>query len=131
MNSKARILVIEDVDFSRKAVVSMLNGLQCTADSASTGQEALEKLNSNPYDLVLVDINLRDMEGMTFAETARYYESKVPMIALTSYPDELIRAEALHSGMNDFIAKPLTFNKAKILLGKWCKKYAHATIVGV
>lgn len=125
MSHCPKLLVIEDADFSRAAAVSMFQNMKCEAEGVATGREALAKLADNTYDLIIVDIDLEDMQGMTFVETARHYDANLPMIALTAYNDALIKAQSLSSGMNDFIAKPLTFDTATQLLRTWCPESAE------
>ncbi|MCP3678940.1 MAG: response regulator [Gammaproteobacteria bacterium] len=125
MSSIAKILVIEDVKFAQSALISMLQRFNCDVDGASGGREAIEKISENKYDLILADVDLDDMEGMTIAETVRNSEQEsgghVPIVALTAYGDNFFREKALASGMDDFLVKPLTFDTAQILLNKWIK----------
>ncbi|MCP4476088.1 MAG: response regulator [Gammaproteobacteria bacterium] len=127
MNNAVKILVIEDVNFSRQALVSMLTRFNCEVESASNGYDAIAKVAENHYDLILTDIALNDMEGMTVAETVRNIPAQnaanVPIVALTSYGDDFLKKQALSSGMNDFLMKPLTFDSALALLKKWTGKH--------
>ena len=120
MNNLAKVLVIEDVNFSREALASMLTRLHCEVDSVAGGYEALEKVSNKHYDLIITDIKLKEMEGITLAETLRdQLAEPTPVIGLTSYGDDTLKAEALAAGMDDFLNKPLTFDSANLLLRKW------------
>ncbi len=123
MTDQPTVLVVEDIKFSREAVVSMLTRLNCQAEGAATGQEALNKLAQQSYDIVLIDLDLPDTEGITLAETIRhcYPRPDMALVALTAYAHDFFKHNALQHGMQDFLAKPLTFDSATSMLRKWAK----------
>ncbi|MCP4476087.1 MAG: response regulator [Gammaproteobacteria bacterium] len=107
MNDPVRLLVIEDVNFSRQALVSMLTRFNCEVDSAANGYEAIEKVDDHHYNLIICDIHLPDMEGMMLTETLRQHH------------DDFFKTQALSSGINGLLQKPLTMDAAEALLKKW------------
>ena len=128
MSSRATLLIIEDVNFAREAMVSMFARLNCEVGSAANGRAALEKIATKAYDLIVVDLDLADMEGLTVVETVRNSDHEraldVPMVALTAYHQAFFREKAMACGMNDLTAKPLTFDMAEQLIRKWVKQPA-------
>jgi two-component system, OmpR family, KDP operon response regulator KdpE len=103
--SKGRILVVDDEAQIRRVMKSMLvtQGYE-VADSRS-GEDALARLHSEKYDLILLDINL---PGMTGVETCREIRtgSDVPIIMMTVRSSERDKVEALNAGADDYVTKP-------------------------
>lgn len=122
MKVSTKILVVEDHPIAQKIAVFFLNALGFEADIASSGQEALELFHKNHYALVFMDIGLPDTDGFTVTKCIRSKEDKlnpVPVIALTAHSNELTRRQAMESGMNDFLVKPLTKESCEIVLKKF------------
>lgn len=82
------------------------------ADVVSNGIEAIEALQNAPYDIVLMDIHMPEMDGITAAKKIRELPgivSKIPIIALTASAMAGDREKYLDAGMDDYISKPLNF----------------------
>ena len=117
------MLVVDDEPFNIDVLTQELEDIGHRAVPAANGREALETIENQRYDLILSDIYLPDMDGMTIAETVRYRQSEcataLPIIALTANKEDAFKEQLLASGMNDVIQKPLTFSLAQTLLEKW------------
>ncbi len=105
-----RILVAEDNRVNQRVALKMLERLGYRADVAGNGVEALEALDRQPYDLVLMDMQMPEMDGVEASRQvrARSGDAARPwIVAMTAnvMPDD--RAECLRAGMNDFLAKPV------------------------
>jgi CheY-like chemotaxis protein len=91
---------------------------------ARNGREALERLNEHDVDLVLMDIMMPEMDGLTamrrIREEARW--ASLPIIALTAKAMADDREECLAAGANDYIAKPIQIDKLVSLCRVWCPK---------
>jgi two-component system chemotaxis response regulator CheY len=91
---------------------------------AEDGMDAIEKLLSNPVDLIIVDLNMPNMDGIEFVRTLRgnYHQPDVPVIMLTTTKDEDLKKEALRAGVNLFLNKPISpemlIYKVEGLLGR-------------
>ncbi|MDR1706079.1 MAG: response regulator [Clostridiales bacterium] len=114
------ILIVDDNPVSITAARGLFKSLGISADTAESGEEALRKLRSQVYDLVLMDYMMPGMDGIEtvirLRQTEGEYFQKVPVIALTS-ADE---ADAvLQTGMNGYITKPLTKPKIKEIMETW------------
>ncbi|MFN7921665.1 MAG: ATP-binding protein [Bryobacteraceae bacterium] len=103
-----RILVAEDNRVNQKVLLRMLDKFGYQADLASTGLEALDMAVRNPYDLVLMDVHMPDMDGLNATrELRRRLASKRPrIVAMTASALEEDRKRCLEAGMDGFVSKP-------------------------
>ena len=105
------ILLVEDLALNQKVALLMLQQLGYSADVASNGIEALQVLDRKDYDVVLMDVQMPEMDGL---ETTRFIaeqwaQSRRPwIIAMTAHAMQGDREECLQAGMNDYISKPLS-----------------------
>ncbi len=108
------ILLAEDDEVNRKVTLHMLDRLGCPADAVTNGQEVLDALQHQPYDVVLLDIQMPELDGL---ETARRIRERWPptgsgphrpwLIAVTANAIRGDRQRCLAAGMNDYVSKPL------------------------
>jgi diguanylate cyclase (GGDEF)-like protein len=117
-----RVLVVEDNRTNQQVAKGMLQRLKCLPDIAVSGEEALQKLPTRKYDLILMDVQMPGMDGYETTRAIREKEAgpgRVPIIAMTanSAADDIERA--LESGMDDFLAKPFRLDTLRSLLQRW------------
>ncbi len=105
--SSGRILVIDDDPQIRRVMRSTLTAHGYQVSDARTGEEGLEALRANTYDLVLLDMNMPGMGGM---ETCRLIRSgsEIAILMLTVSDTERNKVEALDAGADDYITKPFS-----------------------
>ncbi|NVM21824.1 MAG: response regulator, partial [Desulfobacterales bacterium] len=113
---KLRILLVEDDVPNQEVVVAMLKQRGYSAVVANSGKEALEVLKNESFDLVLMDIRMPNMNGFEATRVIRGPESdilnhNIPIIAMTAYAMEGDRERCLEAGMDDYISKPVDFQK--------------------
>jgi signal transduction histidine kinase/ActR/RegA family two-component response regulator len=103
-----RILLVEDNTVNQMLAMGMLQKLGCPADLARDGEEALEKVRRVDYDLVLMDMQMPKMDGLTATRAIRAMSlrNQPQIVALTANAMESDRQLCLSAGMNDFLAKP-------------------------
>jgi signal transduction histidine kinase/DNA-binding NarL/FixJ family response regulator len=109
-----RILVVEDMPVNRIVARGMLNSLGHSVDLAGDGPEALEKLQVNSYDLVLMDMQMPKMNGLDATRAIRAWGgnyASLPIVAMTANAFQSDRLECLAAGMNDFVSKPIELNE--------------------
>jgi len=123
----ARVLVAEDNTVNLKLALAMLGKFGIKADPARNGKEALEALGKEPYDLVFMDVQMPEMDGLEATRQIRAggvspEAARIPVIAMTAFAMEGDREACLAAGMDDYISKPLTAGRLRSILEKWLKK---------
>jgi len=107
-----RILVAEDNDFNRDLLEHMLARLGLSAPMAVNGREALALLEREPFDLLLLDIHMPELDGFQVVGEIRERErtagGHLPVIALTARSRKEDRERCLRAGMDEYLAKPFT-----------------------
>lgn len=106
-----RVLLVEDNDINRLYTQSILKNWNCKTDTAENGLVAIEKLKSNSYDVVLMDIQMPVMDGYETTKAIRMMNAplgNVPIIALTANATRNDIEQCLQAGMNDYLPKPFT-----------------------
>jgi CheY-like chemotaxis protein/signal transduction histidine kinase len=115
-----KILLAEDNRTNQKVALSILSRLGYTADIANNGKEVLEIVSQSRYDLVLMDVQMPDMDGIEATRMIRLCLSTQPVIiAMTATALEGDREKCIRCGMDDFIAKPVRPEHLVQLLQKW------------
>ncbi|WP_156169062.1 tetratricopeptide repeat-containing hybrid sensor histidine kinase/response regulator [Kordia jejudonensis] len=105
-SEKKCILVVDDNKINRVVTKRILKskGYQC--DVAEDGSEAIEKVQNNTYDLILMDINMPKIDGIEATKQIRQQKINIPIIALTAVEEDQIKDKIQEAGMNDLIIKP-------------------------
>ncbi|MEJ2662279.1 MAG: response regulator, partial [Desulfobacteraceae bacterium] len=107
-----RILLAEDNMINQKLALHLLDKFGYQADTAVTGKQAVEALEKYPYDLVLMDVQMPEMDGLEAAGVIRdtasaVLDHAVPIIALTAHAMKKDRDRCLAAGMDDILTKPI------------------------
>lgn len=121
-----RVLLVEDNDINRLYAKSILQTWKCSTDIAENGLIAIEKLKSNSYDVILMDVQMPVMDGYEATKAIRMMPHPVggtPIVALTANATKIDVEKCLTAGMNDYLSKPFTpedlyqmlFEKLKIV----------------
>jgi len=124
VGSKAKILLAEDNFTNQQVAVGILKKFGLTADAVANGAEAITALETIPYDLVLMDVQMPVMDGHNATRKIRDSRSAVmnhdiPVIAMTAHAMVGDREKCLVAGMNDYVTKPITPNSLLEALEKW------------
>ena len=142
--SRARILLAEDNIVNQKVAIGILKKLGLRADAVANGAEVLAALESIPYDLILMDMQMPVMNGLEATKIIRNYESEItnmaktgdplspfairnsslpiPIIAMTANALQGDREKCLEAGMNDYVSKPVSPQVLAVRLEKWLPK---------
>ena len=126
-NSKARILMAEDNATNQQVALGILKTLGLHADAVANGREAVDALKSIPYDLVLMDVQMPEMDGYEATRAIRDPNTglpnpSVPIVAMTANAMQGDRAKCLEAGMDDYVAKPIAPRALADALSKWIRK---------
>ena len=121
--ARARVLVAEDNPVNQRVASHMLSKLGYRCDIASNGKEAVEMLAQLPYDLVLMDCQMPEMDGYTATRSIRQREGAdgrhTPIIAMTANAMREDRARCLDAGMDGFIPKPIALEELETAMECW------------
>jgi PAS domain S-box-containing protein len=121
---KIRILVAEDNPVNQKVAQAMLKKVGLQSDVVANGQEAVNALQTIPYDLVFMDCQMPEMDGFEATRCIRNGTSgvvnpSIPIIAMTAFAMQGDKEKCILAGMNDFIAKPVLKRELTELLARW------------
>lgn len=114
------ILIAEDIPSNQKILLEMLKRMGYRADAVADGQEVLRALETRPYDLILMDIMMPDMDGIEATkEIRRRWPQRSPkIIAVTAYALTGDKEKCLAAGMDDYISKPIEMDELQKALSK-------------
>ena len=101
-----RLLLVEDEPSLRESVAKKLHRAGYETDDCGDGETALEMLAAERYDLVLLDLNLPRVDGMTVLRTLRRTDLETPVLILSARSEIADKVEGLDAGANDYLAKP-------------------------
>jgi CheY-like chemotaxis protein len=118
-----RILVAEDDPLNQKVLMEMLKRLGCKPDAVYDGREVLRALDNQDYDLVLMDVGMPEMDGITATQAIRRLQpDKGPkIVAVTAYALAGDREKCLEVGMDDYITKPVQKKELEAILMKYSR----------
>ncbi len=105
-----RILVVDDSAVNRKILLLMLSRLGYKADIATNGKEAIQSLERQPYDIILMDLQMPILDGLRATKIIRENsgDGKHPyIIAVTAFATIYDREICINAGMNDYLTKPV------------------------
>ena len=112
------VLVVDDDPGHRGMLEALLSRWGLAVTSAPDGKEAVERVRERPFDMVLMDIRMPDMDGITALKEIRKYNPAVPVVLMTAYSAVESAVEAMKSGAVDYLIKPLDFDLLKETLFK-------------
>jgi len=118
----AKVLVVDDNNLNLKVACRLLGLYGISADTASSGREAVIAVQRTAYDLVLMDHMMPDMNGIQAAAKIRALGGKyfkLPIIALTANATRGVQEIFLSSGLDDYMSKPIELDKLSKILKKW------------
>jgi signal transduction histidine kinase/ActR/RegA family two-component response regulator len=123
-----RVLVVEDHPINQVLARTALQRLGCEVDIASGGQEGVKAATSRPYDLVLMDCQMPDVDGYEATRQIREWEGqasgaaqrpRLPIVALTAHAMAGDREKCMAAGMDDYLSKPFSGQDLRAVLQRW------------
>ena len=117
---RGRVLVAEDNAINQRVAVRMLERMGYRADTVATGIEALHAIAATPYDAVLMDCQMPEMDGYEASRKIRErFTAALPIIAMTANAMEGDRERCLAAGMDDYLPKPVRQEDLAKMLDRW------------
>jgi excisionase family DNA binding protein len=104
--SRPRVLVVDDEASIRDLLTKMLALAEYDVDASPDGWTALERIRTHPYDLLIADLKMPGMDGLTFIREAKRYQTDLPVIIITGFSTESSAIEAVNAGVSGYLTKP-------------------------
>ncbi|AWB68413.1 hypothetical protein C2869_19265 [Saccharobesus litoralis] len=123
-SSQANVLIVEDNPLNQKLILKQMERLGFLADLAPNGEIGLQMFKDKPYQVVISDCHMPEMDGYLMTQAIRQYEAQqeldaTPIVALTGAAMTGDKEKCLQAGMNDFLTKPIQTCELKVVLEKW------------
>jgi DNA-binding NtrC family response regulator len=115
---KPLLLVVDDDPASRYGIKKALAQFRFSLQEASTGREALDKIQHLSPDLVILDVNLPEMDGLSVLSELKRENSMPPVIVITAYGSEKIAVEAMKRGAYDYVSKPYDIEELRLVVSR-------------
>ena len=122
------ILIADDIELNKEIIAGMLSGIDgLNIEFADNGSDAVEKFRKTPgiYSLIFMDVLMPVMDGLEATKAIRNLNCEnsrgIPIIALSASVEENEITSCLESGMNDFIEKPMSYDRLIATVSKYCK----------
>jgi two-component system response regulator (stage 0 sporulation protein F) len=121
----ARILIVDDEENARMALARLLAKEGFLVDSVANGYEALNYLRQQVVNIIVTDINMPEMDGITFLRELNKNFPKMNVIMITAYGGVESYLEAMNLGAFEYINKPVKIDELKLILKKVLRETVH------
>ncbi len=126
--ARKKIMVVDDHELNRDLMVLLLKEYNCICETAKNGNEAIEKLRHKKFDLILMDVQMPELNGI---ETTQYLRNNLaidtPIIACTAFSQPAERQSCFDAGMNDYLSKPVDEKELLRILNKYIDGNSNLT----
>ena len=122
MKDKKSILVVDD-DIAHRTMLRIMLGWEYEISEADCGSTAIEKIKDTPFDLVLMDVCMPEINGVEALDKIKALNPGIPIVMMTAYSSNATAAEALKKGAYDYLTKPFDFDNLRLTIEK---AMAHA-----
>lgn len=117
-----QILLVEDNDLNRQSAHTMLSQLNCVVTESHHGLQAVQKMDEQDFDLILMDVRMPNMDGLEATRRIRLRggtNNHIPIIAMTAESMQGDRERCLRAGMDDYLNKPINLHDLQSMILKW------------
>ena len=118
MNETIRILLLDDEPIVAERVKSSLENSGYTVDSFTSSQDAIDKLKSDKYDILITDLKMSKPDGMEVLEIARQIQPNIKAVVITGFATKQTADTARERGAVEFIAKPFKLSQLKKIINE-------------
>ena len=118
LTQEERILIVDDEEIMRSFLLDVFVDEGYDLDSAANGEEALEKISSNFYQLIITDIRMPGVDGTEVLKKAKEINPQTEVIIITGYASPQIKQKCQKLGAAYYIAKPFQINQIRALVNK-------------
>ena len=124
---RGRLLVVDDEDTQREMLASILTRAGFKVETAADGREALERLDSEAFDLLLTDQKMPGMDGLTLLQRAREMRAALPVVLMTAHGSVSSAVAAMKHGAADYLTKPFEKEELIVVLEKTLRQSRRMT----
>ncbi len=117
-----KLLYVEDDDVARNSTSEMLGNFFCDITTAIDGQDALDKFHNSTFDLILSDINMPKLDGITLLKEIREVNTNIPVLFLSAHNEKSYYLDATKLGLDGYILKPIELDQLVLNLTNAVKK---------
>ena len=130
MNQMRKVLVVDDEEIVRLSHMRTLAGQSCNVEAVHGGAQALEKMQGEPVDVVLMDLRMPGMDGMATLEAMKKQWPETEVVIITGYPSVYTAREAVRLGAFDYLAKPVGPDKVLAVASEAMAQRGRAPLQG-
>ncbi len=127
-----QVLLVEDNEISQKTLSQLLNFKDCGVTIAANGKQAVEAFSKRAYDLILMDVQMPEMDGLDATRIIRGLERgtgrRIPIVAITGYALEGDKERCLKAGMDGYLAKPVGMDDLFRVVEEFLEKAPEAAL---
>lgn len=113
---KGRILIVDDDSGHLTMLNTVLSSIGHRVEKATDGEEAIQAAQNNPYDLILMDVRMSNVDGIEALQRIKEFNPAIPIIIMTAYSSVDKAVAAMKLGAYDYLTKPLNYDELKITL---------------
>jgi two-component system response regulator HydG len=107
MNNRASVLIVDDEEIVRRSHLRSLESTGCQAEAAEDGHKALRVMEDHPFDVVLLDLRMPDLDGMDVLKIIKERWPESEVVVITGFPTIESAKKAVRLGAQNYIAKPI------------------------
>lgn len=115
---KGKVLVVDDDQTHLGMLQTVIKSLGHIVDTATDGEEAIQKVREKPVDLILMDVRMANVDGIEALRQIKEFNPAIPIIIMTAYSSVDMAVEAMKLGAYDYLTKPLNFDELDLILAR-------------
>jgi two-component system sensor histidine kinase/response regulator len=127
--SGLKVLLVEDNDLNQQVATELMADVGIHVDIAENGAIAIDKVKAGTYDMILMDMQMPVMDGVTATVRIREMGCHLPIIAMTANAMQADRDKCAEAGMNDYLAKPIDPDQMFTVIARWQRRVGSETTV--